>query len=228
MGEMGPFAAALGVRDDALNIALQRYAYGGWEYASVLITTQDSDIESIEDIEGSTVAFADTLSASGSLYPLYMIQDAGIEIGGLPEDSSGAAFEATFSSHAAAFEQLQAGQADAAGVGFFQAVVDGDEQRGEYKEGIQEIAIEEGIPRAPICTTPQFSDAQRQAVVDAFLNAPDEMYYGADGEEGTEDDIWFSDVREADAGTYEPVVEVARELGIESDLLDQGVGTDSA
>lgn len=226
VGEMGPFAAALGVRADSLDIVLQRYAYGSWDYASVIVTREDTDIDSLEDLSGKTIAFADRLSSSGSLYPLYMLKQAGLDIGELPENNEGAEFDATFSGHAAAFEQLDKGQADAAGVGMFIAVVDGDEERGEYKDGIVEVGKEDGIPRAPIAVSPRLDEDDKEAVADAFLNAPDKMYHGADGEEGTDDDIWFSDVREADASTYEPVIEVARELNIESDLLDEEIDED--
>lgn len=226
IGETGPFAAALGIRSEELDILLQRYAFGGWDYSSVIVTREDTDIESLEDLEGKTIAFADRLSSSGSLYPLYMLKTAGIDIGDLPSDDSGAAFDPTFSGHFAAMEQLQSGTADAAGVGMFAAVEDGDEEAEEYLDGIQLVAKEGGIPRAPIVCTPEFSDDEKQQVIDAFEDAPDEMYLGADGEEDGDDDenpddLWFSDVREADAETYQPVVDVANELGIESDLLDQ-------
>jgi phosphonate transport system substrate-binding protein len=46
------------------------------------------------------------------------------------------------------------------------------------------------------------------------------MYLGEDGEGDTDDDLWFSDVREADNDTYQPVVDVANELGITAELLD--------
>ncbi|WP_254765952.1 phosphate/phosphite/phosphonate ABC transporter substrate-binding protein [Salinilacihabitans rarus] len=217
IGEMGPFAAALGVRSDEVDIILQRYAYGSWEYASVIVTREDTDVESLEDLEGKTIAFADRLSSSGSLYPLYMLKQAGLDIGGLPEDDSGADFEATFSSHTAAIESLQAGQADAAGVGMFIAVEDGDEEREEYLDGIELVQKEDGIPRAPIAVSPELGQDARDDIQQAFLDAPDEAYEG----DGDENQLWFSDVREADAEAYEPVVEVARDLGISADLLDE-------
>lgn len=219
IAETGPFAAALGVKGDQCEIALQRYAYGGWTYFSVIVTNEDSNIEEPADLEGKDIAFAATTSASGSLYPLYMLQQAGLNIGDAPMSDDGADFNATWSSHAQAFEALKEGQVDAAGVGRF---ITWDYDAGDYKEGIKEVEQTSDIPRAPIVVSPELSDEKADMLVSAFEEAPEEIYYGADGEEGTEDDLWFGDVRGADLETYQPVIDVANDLGVESDLLDEG------
>jgi phosphonate transport system substrate-binding protein len=113
------------------------------------------------------------------------------------------------------------GQADAAGVGRFITLNDDR----EYADGIREVGREKGIPRAPILVSPELSDDEQSDVVDAFLNAPDSMYLGKDGEEDgddeeTPDDLWFSDVREASIDDFQPVIDVANELGVSTDLLD--------
>ena len=216
VAETGPFAAALGVKTDKTDIILQRKAFGGWTYKSVIVTKEDSDIESTEDLEGKDVAFADALSASGSLYPLYMIQQAGISIPESPGSEAGAAFSPAWSSHASAIEALNTGQADAAGVGYFIAA--GDES--EYAEGLREVDSIDGIPRAPIIVSPKLSDDEKNKIATAFTEAPDEMYYGEDGEEGTEDDIWFSGVRKRGVDTYQPVIDVANSLGYGQDVFE--------
>lgn len=216
VAETGPFAAALGVNSDKADIILQRKAFGGWTYKSVIVTREDSDIESLTDLEGETVAFADALSASGSLYPLWMLKDAGLEIPDEPGSPAGANFDPNWSSHASAMEALRNEQAAAAGVGYF--IASGDES--EYAEGIQEVSAEDGIPRAPIVVSPKLSDEEKDTITTAFTEAPDEMYHGADGEEGTDDDIWFSGVRERGVDTYQPVIDVAQELGYSEDVFD--------
>jgi len=216
VAETGPFAAALGVNSEKADIILQREAYGGWTYKSVIVTREDSDIESLSDLEGKTVAFADALSASGSLYPLWMLKDAGLEIPDEPGSTAGANFDPNWSSHASAMEALRNEQAAAAGVGYF--ITSGDES--EYAEGIREVASEDGIPRAPIVVSPKLSDDEKDTITEAFTEAPDEMYYGADGEEGTDDDIWFSGVRERGVDTYQPVIDVAQELGYSEDVFE--------
>lgn len=216
VAETGPFAAALGVNEDRCDIALQRYAYGSWEYSSVIVTQQDSDIESLSDLEGERVAFADRLSASGALFPLFMLQDAGLNIGDLPTDSGSADFTPQFSSHAEAFAALERGQVAAAGVGKFITLNDDR----ELKDGFRYVETFDGIPRAPVIVSPELSEEEKTEITEVFLNAPDSMYLGEDGEEGTDDDLWFSDVREANVEDYQPVIDVANDLGISAELLD--------
>lgn len=218
IAETGPFAAALGVKDESAEVVLQRHAFGSWTYHSVIVSQEGSDITEPADLEGASIAFADILSSSGSLYPLYMLKQAGLSIGEAPGSDEGADFEASWSSHAQAAEALKAGQVDAAGVGRF---IVWNNDAGDYAEGFQEVAHTSGIPRAPIIVSPTLSDDEQSTVVDAFLNAPDSMYLGADGEADTDDDLWFDDVREADVSMYQPVVDVANDLGVTTDLLDQ-------
>ena len=172
-----------------------------------------------EDLSGKKIAFADVTSASGSLYPLFMIKDAGLSIGEAPGSSEGADFEGTWSSHAQAAEALKAGQVDAAGVGRF---IVWDFGADDYAEGIREVDRESGIPRAPMIVSPTLDDEEKTTLVDAMKDAPDEMYLGADGEADTDDDLWFDGVRPASLDTYQPVVDVANTLGLSTDLLDQG------
>ncbi|WP_255150992.1 phosphate/phosphite/phosphonate ABC transporter substrate-binding protein [Halorarius halobius] len=216
IAETGPFAAALGVKADKADIALQRYAYGSWEYTSVIVTKESSDINSLSDLKGKTVGFADRLSASGALFPLYMLKQAGLKVGGYPQEQGSANFEATFSGHAQAFEQLANDQVAAAGVGQFITLNDDR----NLKDGYEYVKTYDGIPRAPIVTSPELSDEEQNELVNALKDAPDSMYLGADGEEGTDDDLWFSDVRPADVEKYQPVIDVANELGIETEYLD--------
>lgn len=213
VAETGPFAAALGVNAGKAEIALQRFAYGSWEYTSVIVTKEGSDISSLSDLEGKKVALADRLSASGSLFPLFMLKQAGISIGSLPTGSdANADFEANYAGgHAGAWEALKAGQVDAAGVGKF-ITVTGDDRT--LADGYEYVETYDGIPRAPIVISPEISGNAQEMVVDALKDAPDKMYLGADGKADTDDDLWFSDVRPAEVATYQPVIDVAEDLGI--------------
>ncbi|ELZ87572.1 ABC-type phosphate/phosphonate/phosphite transport system, substrate-binding protein [Haloferax elongans ATCC BAA-1513] len=218
IAETGPFAAALGVKADKAKIALQRHAYGSWDYTSVIVTKKDSDIESLTDLEGEKVGFADMTSASGSLYPLYMLKQAGLTIGEAPVSDSGADFTGVWSGHAEAFAALENDQVAAAGVGQF--ITRGDD--GEIADGYEYVETYDGIPRAPMVVNPNLSEEETNNIVETLQGAPDEIYYGADGEQDTDDDLWFDGVRAADLETYKPVIKVADELNLSTDLLNQG------
>jgi len=52
---------------------------GTTKYRSVIIVPADSDVESVEDLEGEDFAFGSVSSTSGSLYPSIMLDAAGID-----------------------------------------------------------------------------------------------------------------------------------------------------
>jgi len=224
MAETGPFAAALGVMTGNAEIILQRYGYGGWTYKSIIATPNDSDITELSDLSGKTVAFSDRLSTSGALYPLYsMSSQGGLDVGELPEgNGSQAEFDARFAGgHVGSYTLLEQGQVDAAAMGGFVR----DTKTGPTPDEWQSVATtlheDEGLPRAPIVVSPELSDDAKSAIQEAFLEGPDSIYYGADGEDGTDDDLWFSQVREASKEDYQSVIDVADELGIGTDIFEE-------
>jgi phosphonate transport system substrate-binding protein len=211
VAETGPFAAALGVNSDKVEIILQRKAFGGWTYSSFIVAPADSDVDEVADLEGADVAFADALSASGSLYPLSMLKAVGLSIPEEPGSQAGADFNPTWSTHIEASNAAADGQVDAAGVGDFAYFAN--------EEDLKIVAERTDIPRAPIVVSPELSDDEVAEVTTAFTEAPDDMYYGADGEPDTDDDVWFDDVRKRGVDTYQPVIETAEELGYGEEIF---------
>jgi phosphonate transport system substrate-binding protein len=223
VAETGPFAAALGVKTGNAEIILQRYGYGSWEYKSIIATPNDSDITELSDLSGKTVAFSDRLSTSGCLYPLYsMSSQGGLDVGELPEgNGSQAEFDARFAGgHVGSYTLLEQGQVDAAAMGGFVR----DTKTGPTPDEWQAVATtlheDTGLPRAPIVVSPELSDDAQAALQEAFLDGPDSIYYGQDGEDGTDDDLWFGDVREAGQEEYQSVIDVANELGVGTDIFE--------
>jgi len=214
IAETGPFAAALGVQSDKVEIILQRKAFGGWEYSSFIVAPEGSDIEEPSDLEGAEIAFADALSASGSLYPLAIIkEETDLSLPDEPGSATGADFNPQWTTHIEASNAAAEERVDAAGVGDFAYFAN--------EEKLQVVAKREGIPRAPIVVSPELSDEEKEEVITAFTEAPDEMYYGEDGEEGTDDDVWFDGVRERGVDTYDTVVETAENLGYGEEIFGE-------
>ncbi|MFB6270682.1 MAG: phosphate/phosphite/phosphonate ABC transporter substrate-binding protein [Halobacterium sp.] len=223
MAETGPFAAALGVKTGNAEIILQRYGYGSWEYSSIIAVPNDSDITELSDLSGKTVAFSDPLSTSGALYPLYsMSSEGGLDVGNLPEgNGSQAEFDARFAGgHVGSYTLLEQGQVDAAAMGGFVR----DTKTGPTPEEWQSVATtlheDTGLPRAPIVVSPELSAKAKTAVQQSFLEGPKSIYHGADGEEGTDDDLWFSDVRKAGKEEYQSVIDVANELEVGTGIFE--------
>jgi phosphonate transport system substrate-binding protein len=217
IAETGPFAAALAVRSGDAEVLLQRKGYGSWTYTSVIVTRPETNIESLTDIEGKKIAFADPLSASGSLYPMGMLKEAGLSVPDEPGSPAGADFDPSWSTHGQAAEALKSGTVDAAGVGYF---IVADDERSGYVDGVEEVKRDDGIPRAPIMVAPRLTDEEKANIEQAFTDAGEELYLGADGEEGTDDDLWFSDVRPVSNGKYQSVVDKAKTLGYGADVFE--------
>ncbi|WP_276273757.1 phosphate/phosphite/phosphonate ABC transporter substrate-binding protein [Haloarcula litorea] len=223
IAETGPFAAAVGHQTGNSEVILQRKGYGTWTYKSLIAVRNGSDIGSVEDLEGKNVAFSDPLSTSGFLYPTATMKEAGIDVGNLPEgNGSQANFTPTFAGgHVQSYTLLKQGQVDAAAMGGFVR----DTKTGPTPEKWQEVATtlheDTGLPRAPIVVSSALDDDAQDAIQTAFLEAPDRVYQGADGEDGTDDDLWFSAVREADVDTYQDVIDKAETLGVGADFFEQ-------
>ena len=217
LAETGPFAAALGVEADNVDIVLQRRGFGSWTYVSQISVAPDSDIGSLSDLSGEKVAFSDRLSTSGCLYPLYSMKtEGGIEIGNLPSGSGNeAGIEPVFAGgHTKSYSLLKQGQVAAAGHGgFVPGIVD------DFSSNATALHEDEGLPRAPIAVSTQLGDEEKNALQQAFLEGPDRIYYGADGEEGGDDDLWFNAVREATVDDYQSVIDVANELDVSQDIF---------
>jgi phosphonate transport system substrate-binding protein len=221
VAETGPFAAVVGDKTGNTEVIIQRFGYGSWTYKSLIAVPNGSDIGSVADLEGKDVAFSDPLSTSGFLFPVAAIAEAGIDIGNLPEgNGSQAAFTPRFAGgHVQSYNLLKQEQVDAAGMGGFVR----DTGTGPSSDAWQDVATtlheDTGLPRAPIVVSSQLPDESKEALQQAFLDAPSEVYYGANGEEGGDDDLWFNKVREATIDDYQLVADKAETLGIGADFF---------
>ena len=105
IGIMSGFPSALAVNTgevDAL-VAFQ----GDGKPVSTCVVLDDSPVQTVADLEGKTVAFADQASSSGYFMPVYMLHEAGLE--------QGTDYEAIFAGgHEGSFAALEQGQVDAA------------------------------------------------------------------------------------------------------------------
>jgi len=105
IGIMSGFPSALAVNTGEVDALL------AWEGSddpvSTCVVLDGSPVQTVEDLAGKTVAFADQASSSGYFMPVYMLHEAGLEQG---ED-----YEAIFAGgHEGSFAALAQGQVDAA------------------------------------------------------------------------------------------------------------------
>ncbi|WP_132058189.1 PhnD/SsuA/transferrin family substrate-binding protein [Halorussus amylolyticus] len=217
---------------DQMDIVGIRVAYGAERYFSLITTTPDSDIEELSDIEGNVIGLSDRLSVSGSLFPLYMLSEAGLETGSAP-DGDPENFEAEHSDHDTALQTLMnRDDVHAAGTGAFVSTphVPADQfsdqfmeisaeadNAGSADEELQLLAESDPIPRAPIVSRSNWDDSLKDDIETALLEVEEDDIVDPDAEEP----LWFTGLVEGSVDDYDPIANVMDSLGLEfADIAD--------
>jgi phosphonate transport system substrate-binding protein len=203
---------------DEIDVTGMRVAYGAEKYFSLITTTADSDIEELADLEGEIIATGSPTSVSGTMFPLLMLKNAGLDIGdapgGSPED-----FEIRATDHTTAREQLIADDRIAAATtgAFSTAAHVPQEQFDEMSQDFVDISAEYGdagtrdpelrllavskpIPRAPIVGNSDWDDSLKEELRQSMIDAPQEAF------------------------EHESQEALAEELGVDPALLDKDEG----
>jgi phosphonate transport system substrate-binding protein len=218
-----------------------RTAFGGPLYFSTIVTTPDSDIESVEDLEGESVAAGALMSFSGTLAPATMLSDAGLDIGTFPQGDAEDLEIQTAGDHDTAREQMVNDDTVAAATtgAFASAPQVPQEQFDDYEEFVEHSAeydgagsaLEDGeeelqlldvsdpLPRAPIMARSEWDDPIREDIEEALLAAEEEDLIPDDV--GEDYELWFTGIEEASVDDYEPVNEVLDELGLEFEDFEE-------
>jgi len=199
-------------------------------YFSMMVTQPDSDIEQRTDIEGRTMAFADRLSTSGSIFALYALKQAGLNVGEAP-DGDPVDFEGSWSNHDIALEKVGNGEADAAttyggnGVPHIPEDTELPDRVTEYSTALDTIGTETPqfrpfwwsfpIPKQPVYTRATWDSPLRDEIGEVLLNSDQsqiEQYYPDDYDE---EELPFTTLRDTSMEDYEPVITRLNDLGIE-------------
>lgn len=200
LANLSPFIFVLAREDDVRPLAIN-WSHGSDSYHSYIATRADTDIESLDDLEGETVAMVDPLSASGGMFPRYTLSEAGLRAGDLETDP--ADFEIQWAgSHDAALRVLEEGHVDAAAYGDFQHP-DGDE--------IVAIGESDPIPFDVIVAKPDTPEAVRDRLADRLVDTPAEAL----------EDHRVDRYGEFDPDLYDHVRDIAEQMGLDVETLDE-------
>ena len=237
IADISPSAVVAG--EGVVDIVGVRIAYGAAQYFSTITTTPDSGIESLSDLEGELIYMGDILSVSGTLVPLTVLQDTGLDIGSAP-DGDAVDFDAEYSDHTTAREQMvQRDDVMAATTGAFssapfvpqaqfeelsQDFVDisaeyegaGDEIESSGTE-LQLLAVSDPIPRAPLVTRSNWDSPVKAELEEAILSVTESDLSHGDDYDG--EPLWFTGVEEGDYEDYTMIATVMDELGLEFEDL---------
>ncbi|SFA94098.1 phosphonate transport system substrate-binding protein [Lentibacillus halodurans] len=172
VGFLPPTAYVLAEEQNAAEVILQSQRYGVNDdgssteelvdfYKSIFIVREDSDIESLEDLEDRPIGYQNVTSSAGFVWPAASLMDAGLH----PlEDVE----PVTLKGHDQAVISLLNGDVDAA-VTFQDArntVV------GDYVDVFDDtriIEFTEDIPNDTVAIRPEVSEDMKEAVTEAFV-----------------------------------------------------------
>ena len=179
--------------------------YRGYpSYAGRIFVRKDSGIETLADLQGRDIAFADPVSESGYLYPLDLFVEDGLFTGtqGAAEFFGNSFFACGYQQ---AMQAMANGLVDAAGASQYADMLLSPEQQTEIKvigESVQ-------IPSHAIIARPDLATEMKVRFTDMMLtlNAPENRHflaylYGPDG------------YVVADVAAYDGVRDMARKYGL--------------
>jgi phosphonate transport system substrate-binding protein len=177
---------------------------GAPSYTGRIFVRRDSGIETLADLGGKDIAFADPISESGYLYPLAEFVEAGLVAG--PGDAD-AFFRRIFfaGGYQQAMQAMAEGLVDAAGASQYANLLLTPQQQAE----VVWIAESEPIPSHVVIARPGLDADLRSRLVDAMMRLNEagnrdllRYLYGPDGY-----------VR-ADPAAYDGVRDMARRYGL--------------
>ncbi|RZV06343.1 phosphate/phosphite/phosphonate ABC transporter binding protein [Natrinema hispanicum] len=197
-------------------------------YFSMMLTNKGSGIEKRSDLKDKTVAFADKLSTSGSIFAVYTLKQAGLDVGDAPQGDP-VDFEGTWSNHKFAVEKLANEEADAC------CTWGGNGMPHVEKKNVPEdvrpktaylgdTAAEEPlfkpiwwsfpIPKQPIYSRQSWESDMKGKIEQALHDSTEEMMkeYQPDDYDAT---LPFTTLRDTSIEDYQPVIKRLNDLGVE-------------
>ena len=201
---------------------------GAGVYFAGIATRPDSDIEELADLEGESIVFADRLSTSGSLYPNYMLHQAGLDTGEAPYGDP-VDYDGTWTSGQAGAIENFLNRDEFAAVGCDIAVlleyISEDqwpdrvrEQSGRWDDGVGSSSTElelvdasQSLPFSPIIARSNWEHPLRSDIEEAIVSIDDGTLREPDGDV----DNPISAVTPGSQEDYQPILDVIDTLGVD-------------
>ncbi|GGN21519.1 PhnD/SsuA/transferrin family substrate-binding protein [Halarchaeum nitratireducens] len=201
-------------------------------YFSVMLVPLDSDIDERTDVKGKTWAFADRLSTSGSIFALYTLQQAGLDIGDAPKGDP-VDFDGSWTNHDVALEKLGNGEADGAttwggnGIPHIPEKYESDfPDRVQNKSSfLDTLGTEEPhfkpiwwsfpIPKQPMYARKSWDSEKKSEIGDALLNSDEETIQQYYPDDYNEDELPFTTLVDTSVEDYQPVIKRMNAVGID-------------
>ena len=166
IGLFGPFGMVLADQRHDVKFLVNTVRYGASKYRGQFMVQADSGIDSVEELEGKSIAFTDPASTSGYLFPyVYLKKEIGID----PEKD----MQTTFAGgHDAAALAVYNGDVDAA-VTFEDARTAIENEHPDVMDKLKVIGYTNYIPNDGLVARNGLSDEFTQQIEDVFLKIGD-------------------------------------------------------
>ncbi|WP_026690793.1 phosphate/phosphite/phosphonate ABC transporter substrate-binding protein [Alteribacter aurantiacus] len=170
----GPFAYVLAnERADIEAFAMGINSLEDAAYNSIIIALEESEIDSLEDLEGKDFAWVDPTSASGHLFPkAHMINELGITNEEVDDMFGNVVFAG---GHDSAFISVLNGDVDAAGVADF-IIGNLEDTHGDHPnyDNIKIVSTTGDIPRGPDAYLADLPESFKEELEQAFFDMVDQ------------------------------------------------------
>jgi phosphonate transport system substrate-binding protein len=196
-------------------------------YFSMILTLEKYDISSLANLEGKLISFCDPISTSGSIYPLYALKQAGLEIGEAPSGKP-TDFKGQWSSHDTSIQQLinrpeVKANGNSAKFGIPHLSKDELPQRvrkhsayantaGSKQHPMNALWISQKIPKQPVIAPADWNSPMRGKIRSALasLQPADLNKYVKSGTT-----LPFTGMRKTNIDAYRPVIKRVNAIGID-------------
>jgi phosphonate transport system substrate-binding protein len=170
IGFLPAFGYVLANEKHGVEVILKSERYGSGTYKAQYVVRADSDIESLEDMEGKTWAFPDLTSTSGFLFPAAQIMDK-FNV----EDVQSGFFSNTIEAggHDNAIIAVYEGDADVATT-FDDARTTIEEDYPDVMDKLKVVGYTAEIPNDTISVTKDLSDEWQKKIKETFLSFNDD------------------------------------------------------
>lgn len=229
-GEIGMDDVTLISKPDMMDLFGTAVTGGTAFYFSMMLTKPDSDIDKRTDLKGKNVAFADRLSTSGSIFAVYALKEAGLDVGDAP-DGDPVDFDGNWSNHENAVNQLINDEVDACctwtgnGMAYLaedqelpEEVEEGDsfiDNRGQENETLRPFWWSFPIPKQPIYARSSWDSPMKEEIREALLASDEELIREYMPDDYNENDLPFTTLEETGMDNYEPVITRLNDLDID-------------
>ncbi|MFB6123667.1 MAG: PhnD/SsuA/transferrin family substrate-binding protein [Haloferacaceae archaeon] len=200
-------------------------------YFSVMLVPPESDIKKRTDVKGKDWAFADRLSTSGSIFALYTLKQAGLDIGDAPK-SDPVDFDGSWTDHNQAVRRVATGKADGCttwggnGIphipkkyqsGFPKRVKEKSsflDTIDTEKPKLRPIWWSFPIPKQPIYARKSWKSPKKEEIGQVLVNSDEQTiqnYYPSDYNEAK---LPFTTLKDTSLKTYQPVIKRMNAIGV--------------